>query len=102
MNNIINTQPSDRNYGIIYSSDYLNILSLLKEDIRRRGYSLTSDPTSKISEDKINLASNIDDIIAGAKILGYSTSETYDIITASQMLRIETFIKQKAKEILVN
>lgn len=68
--------------------------------MQRRGMSYSG--TSQVSGDGINEASGaISSIVNNAKKLGYSTSESYDIVMSSQMQRLERFVKQKAKEILV-
>ena len=87
-----------KSYGVVYSDDYLDLIKMLKKDMSRRGYTFTSDPTAAINPDSINSATAIRAIVDNAKKIGYTTSESYDVIIASQMTRLQTFIRNSANQ----
>lgn len=95
MNNVINTS---RTYGIIFTEDYLQLLNLLKMDMSRRGQTFTNDPGTNLADNKVNKADTIKAIVDNAKKIGYTTSESYDVIIASQMTRLQTFIRNSANQ----
>lgn len=96
MSNAIN---SNRTYDIVYAEDYNRLIDLLSKDLSRRGYSYS--PSYSASSDSVNTKQVIESITTNAKKIGYSSSESYGDIVASQMQRLESFIKSKAREILV-
>lgn len=88
-----------RKYGIVFTSDYRDLITVLLKDLKRRNITVNTSPT--LSDDAPNTTEVIDYIVQKAKKLGYSSAETYGIIKSDQMERLQTYIAESASIIRV-
>lgn len=97
----MNSYLNSRDYGIVFSEDYRRFIRLMQKDFARRGITMTGDVSAEIDADLLNKASTMSNLVENAKKIGYSSNETFGVIIAEQMRKLQTVILASAKKDLI-